>query len=286
MGKLIHILAASVAGGLVLGASIRLGEALGSSAVRARRRGPEDDFDGLPGAAARPVTSGGATPENRASHVTHQANHATGLLFADRLDRLEEKLEQANSRPAGLAGEPDSEWRDALAGAVMRVERQQTDMETMRFQVAKATCAMESVARMTDSLRHEIHEKLSKDLDERLAAIEETFRYSIESANRGAVDAVLVSMETQIAPRIEQLEADIAGQSAAMAELRDCSLQSERGIQRLLGVLERVMNPARAGERNWFGPGEAGLAAVGSKGQEDPASSGGETRRKPGLGSY
>ena len=34
MAKLIHILAASVGGGLVLGASIRLGEAIGSSTRR------------------------------------------------------------------------------------------------------------------------------------------------------------------------------------------------------------------------------------------------------------
>jgi len=61
------------------------------------------------------------------------------------------------------------------------------------------------------------------------------------------------------------MESDIAGQTAAVSELRECALQSERSIQRLLGVLERAINPAQVDST----PPKQGGAAGGAP-EQDP----------------
>jgi len=287
MAKFIGILAASVGGGLVLGASIRLGEAMGASAIKAHRRAlpPEapgaDDPSGPEHQAANP---GGPRQEPEGYGTAGESACPTNSLadprVTARLDRLEAKLTKVSSGRAAPAGEPGPEWRTALASLAARMDRQQTDVETIRSQVAKATRAMNKVGGMAGDLRHEIEQKVSQDLDRRLAAIEESFQMSMAAANRETTDAMVASIETRVAPRISRLETDIAGQSAAVSELRECALQSERSIQRLLGVLERVVNPPRqAGGDELFGSEEGKLAAVGGPIQEDPAGGRGDARR-------
>ena len=235
MAKLINILAASVGGGLVLGASIRLGEAIGSSARASRehrlKRISHLEREGvaMSGDAAR--TSACAT-----SSGTNAVN--------SRLDRLEEKLSQAaNPRQTPVRQEP--EWQTILSGVVARIDRQQQDLETIRRQMSGTTRALDSVGEIAGGVRNDIHRQLREELDRRLTAVEEnlhlSIKTSIEASQREAAGAMVASIEARVAPRISRLEKDVDNQSAAMAELRDCSLQSERSIQRLLAVLERAM---------------------------------------------
>jgi hypothetical protein len=90
-------------------------------------------------------------------------------------------------------------------------------------------------------LHGEIHRELSGELDRRLAAVEETLQRSLNASNREAVEAMVSSIEKRLAPRIERLESQVSGQSASVAELRECALQSERSIVRLLTALEKTM---------------------------------------------
>jgi chromosome segregation ATPase len=202
MAKLIQILAASVGTGLVLGASIRMGEAIGSS---------------------------GRKRDSRRQSVSPEIQATLGDLVA-------------------------------------RVDRQQSDVEAIRHQVQNATRAMDAAARSAEELRHELHAQLSEDLDQRLAAIEEKLFLSMKTANRETANAMVASIETRVAPRISRLESDVTSQSAALAELRDCSLQSERSIQRLLTVLERVASPKARQEDS-----EPKLAVVTNRGAEESA---------------
>jgi hypothetical protein len=235
MAKLIHILAASVGSGLVLGASIRLGEALGSTARKTdkRRIKPIDPF------------------------------------LAARLDRLEEKV-----RVSGSSGSPASNGAmnvGVLADVVARMDRQQSEMEGLRRQLSHVDSAGETA----DQLRDDLHRQLSEELDQRLAIVEEKLHLSMNTANREAVNAMLASIETRVTPRIARLESEINSQSAALAELRDCSLQSERSIFRLVTVLERTVsqNPG-SGER---------LSVVTGRGQDGHSQDeqGGSGMRRP-----
>jgi uncharacterized coiled-coil protein SlyX len=211
MAKLINILAASVGGGLLLGASIRLGEAIGSKLNSL----PEPDGDG---SLKTPVVD-----------------------LNGRLERLERRL-SGSSAEGSAATAP--EWQRAVASVAARIDRQQREVETIADRLSRSVQAMESTSGKAAGLREELRRELGDDLDRRLAAIETRLQLNMEAANRKTVDTMLSSIETRIAARISRMESDIAGQSVAVGELRDCALQSERSVQRLIGVLERFVNPA------------------------------------------
>src|SRR5450432_3717392 len=129
MAKLLHLLAASVGGGIVLGASIRLGEAIGSSA----RRGDPRRLAVVP-------------PREPATRVERPD-------VSDRLERLENKVLQLQTlQTAAPSAEHAPEWRAVLADVVERIDRQQTEMEDMRHQVSKAAQTLVSAGNLGDGL--------------------------------------------------------------------------------------------------------------------------------------
>jgi hypothetical protein len=219
MAKFFNILAASVGSGLVLGASIRLGEALGSKL----KAGKPEAVSGKRYASPMPSALMG------------------------RLDRLDEKMSRAflQREPPVADAVWDPEWRSVVAGVVARIDRQQSDVDSIMQQVSKATRMLDSAGDIANHLRSDLQKELSRNLDERLAAVEARVHLRMEASHAQTLDAMVSTMENRVTPRIVQLESEIAGQTAAVNELRECALQSERSIQRLLGVLERVVDPAQ-----------------------------------------
>jgi chromosome segregation ATPase len=124
MAKFLHILAASVGGGLVLGAGIRLGEAICGSGENKSGRG------------GREVEAGGE--------------------LTRRLDRIE--------REVLVGRQESSEADPALAGVVERMDRQQREMEAMRRQISNATRAFDSAGTGPSDLRRELTGELDKRL--------------------------------------------------------------------------------------------------------------------------
>jgi hypothetical protein len=275
MAKLINILAASVGGGLVLGASIRLGEALGSSVVRGAQRHR-----------VAPAAQAEEEGPNRGSARS---------LVNGRLDRLEEKLSRISPAQAErsrtdaippsaaprASAEDAPEWLDVLAGVVARIDRQQADVEAIQRQMSGATRAADSIDEIAGNVRDDLHRQLREEMDRRLTALEKNLYLSVEAARKETVDAMMASMEARVTPRISRLENDVISQSAAMTELRDCSLQSERSIQRLLTALEKVVAPKTGAAE--FAPGATDLSklAVMASRQPDDLDAGGATARRP-----
>jgi hypothetical protein len=211
MAKFLHILAASVGGGLVLGAGIRLGEAIcGSREHKGGRRGRE--------------------PEAVRARVDRNEVIA-------RLDRIEREVPGGRESGESRSGRGDP----ALPGVVDRMDRQQREMEAMRRQISEASKALASAGIGRHDLRGELHRELTSELDRRLAAVEEGLHRSLDASNREAVEAMVSTIEKRLAPRIARLETEITGQSASVAELREYALQSERSILRLLTALEKTM---------------------------------------------
>src|SRR6185312_12769493 len=210
MAKFLHILAASVGGGLVLGAGIRLGEAICASGENMSGRG------------RREVEAGG--------ELTERVDRDTVI---ERLDRIEREV---------LAGRHDSGEADpALAGVVERMDRQQREMEAMRRQISDATRVLDSAGAGPRDLRGDLHRELTGELDRRLAAVEESLHRSLDASNREAVETMVSTIEKRLAPRMARLENELSGQSASVAELREYALQSERSILRLLTALEKTV---------------------------------------------
>ena len=227
----------------MLGASIRLGEALGSR-LKA----------GLPEPAGN-----GPQPLRPSPPAERLYSDPVSPALISRLDQLEEKMSRAFSQlgepsPAAAAPAPEwqtpewqtPEWQSIVAGVVARMDRQQSDVDSIRQQVSKATRALDSLGDIANHLRGDLQKELSRNLDERLAVVEARVHLRMEAAQGETLDAMVSAMENRVTPRIVRMESEIAGQTAAVSELRECALQSERSIQRLLGVLERITDPAHA----------------------------------------
>ena len=198
MAKFINILAASVGGGILLGAGIRLGEAI----------------VGRDPAAAR-------DPE-------------TGGLLAARLDALENRLVDLEAvKPMGSPA-PDADPRG---------ERQTVSAAALRSELVRDDERVAALSQIGAQLRVELQGWLEQSVGSRMAEVEAKLRAESDDARRQMLDAFAESVQTQVTHRISRLEEEVAGQSAAMAELRDCSLRTEQSLHKLLGGLDRLLVP-------------------------------------------
>jgi len=164
MASLIKILAASVGGGIVLGAGIRLGEAI---------------------ATQLPVPGGEAG------------------------DRLVRKLDE--------------------------IEHRLTSLETEDISAPPIPAAA------PEPVREELRVWLEESVSVRMAEVETRLRAENERGQKQILDAFADSVESRVIQRISRLEDEVANQSAAMSELRECSLRTESSVHKLLGGLDKLI---------------------------------------------
>ena len=188
-------------------------------------------------AAAASSEVAAAVAASRAAAATAASEAATAVAAS--------RAAAATQMTPAPAAQPEipAEWHDLLDSMVNRIDRQQADLESIREQMAKAANTVVSAGEIAGDLHGNLSRQIGDDLDRRLTQVEEKLHRSMESALSETVDAMVHSIETKVAPRITRLEKDMAGQSTALTELRDCSIQSDRSIQRLVAVMERVMLP-------------------------------------------
>lgn len=172
MAKLIKILVASVGGGIVLGAGIRLGEAIASQ---------------LPAPGSEAATR-----------------------LADRLGDLEHRLQHLES----------------ASPTVMAAHGEET---------------IEVVAAPGELVREELRGWLEETVSVRMAEVESRLRAETERGQKQMLNAFADSVETRVIQRISRLESEVASQSAAMADLRECSLRTEHSVHKLLGGLDKLI---------------------------------------------
>ena len=163
MASILKILAASIGGGIVLGAGIRLGEVIATQI---------------------PVPAGEA-----------------GSKLAERLDELESRLQALRPEPAS-------------------------------------------------QVREELRVWLEETVTGRMTEVEVRLKAESARGQQEMLDAFASGVETRVIERMSRLEDEVASQSAAMQELRECSLRTESSVQKLLGGLDRLMvkNSPAAGE--------------------------------------
>lgn len=166
MAKLIGILAASVGGGIALGAGIRLGEAI---AGRSAPASPD---------AARKLLEQLGEMENRLQSLEH------GVV---------------------LSNVPGSITPAAVSP--------------------------------TAELRGWVEENVAA----KMAEVETRLREDAERSRKEMLDALVEGVQSRVAQRISRVEDDVARQSAALSELRDCSLRTERSVQQLLGGIDKLI---------------------------------------------
>ncbi len=224
MAKFIKILAASVGGGILFGAGIRLGEAM------------------LSRDAARPPDGDDAADD-------------TGKLAA-RLGALEDRL-------------IDLEEGNAVA-ADSRMARQAAEVETIKSELSREDRQVEALRDMGLQLRVEMRGWLEESVGSHMAGVESNLRAESERGQKEMLDAFADGVQTRVMHRISRLEEEVAGQSAAMTELRDCSLRTEQSLQKLLGGLDRliVQKPAQSLAEAPVSPEPAALNGAASSDSE------------------
>jgi hypothetical protein len=211
VAKFINILAASVGGGILLGAGIRLGEAIVG-------RDPSVTRD----------SENGGRLEAR-----------LGAL-EDRLINLETAGPGASDASRPIAGDA-SRHRDSAADA--RGERQTAAVAAIRSELSREDERVAALSQIGAQLRVELQGWLEQSVGSRMADVEAKLRAESDDARRQMLDAFAESVQTRVTHRISRLEEEVAGQSAAMGELRDCSLRTEQSLQKLLGGLDRLLVP-------------------------------------------
>ena len=198
MAKLIKILAAAVGGGLMLGAGIRLGEAIVGRNLPPRRDAETD-----------------------------------GELAA-RLGALEDRLRNLEAENSGSMAE-------AFSSPGAGIEDQAAEVAAIRSQLSMGDREIEALSEISLRLRGELRDWLEESVGARMGDVESKLRAESERSQKQMLDAFVESVQTRVTHRISRLEEEVAGQSAAMTELRECSMRTEQSMQKLLGGLDRLI---------------------------------------------
>jgi hypothetical protein len=91
------------------------------------------------------------------------------------------------------------------------------------------------------AMRGELQGWLEESVAAHMAEVELRLQAESERDRKQMLDAFVENVQRRVIQRISHLEQEVAGQSAAMSELRECSLRTERSIQKLLGGLDRLV---------------------------------------------
>ncbi len=193
MTNFFKILAASVGGGLVLGAGIRLGEAIATG-------GPESGPN-----------------SNR--------------KFAEKVGAVEKRL-------AALETKPKPEGAPAIGS---RFAAQEAELSAIRSRIEKESREVDALGANSLRLRGELRGWIQEAVATQIADVEVHLKMEAERTQQQMLDAVVEGIEARLMHRLSGLEEEVAGQLAAMSELRECSLRNEQSLQKLLGGLDRLI---------------------------------------------
>ncbi len=165
-----------------------------------------------------------------------RARESDGNL-AVRLGELEDRLQ--NLEPGKNTG--STAYRDSSHGS--RIEMQAAEAAAIRSQLNRDDRELEALSEIGLRLRSELHGWLEESVTARMADVESKLKSESERSQRQMLDAFVDGVQTRVMQRISRLEEEVGGQSAAMTELRECSLRTEQSMQKLLGGLDRLIIP-------------------------------------------
>jgi chromosome segregation ATPase len=219
LAKLIKILVASIGGGLVLGAGIRLGEAIATQ---------------LP---------------------------AAGI---DSRNKLVKRLGDLEDRLLSLEAENPATSEARHGRERVELNKQALEVSALRAQLDTEDRQIQELSETSQRLRVELKDWIDESVTARMAEVETRLKSESQRGQKQTLDAFAESVQTRVVQRISKLEEEVAGQSAAMSELREYSLRTEQSMQKLLGGLDKliVKNAPAAEHPPASGPPQSGPPTV------------------------
>lgn len=128
-----------------------------------------------------------------------------------------------------------------VATAEPAMEPQTADVEAIRSQLETGRERLDALNEVGLRLRGELQGWLEDNVTARMADVESKLRAESERNQKQMLDAFVESVQTRVMHRISRLEEEVAGQSTAMTELRECSLRTEQSMQKLLVGIDRLV---------------------------------------------
>jgi hypothetical protein len=88
----------------------------------------------------------------------------------------------------------------------------------------------------------DVRQWTSTEISRQVADAAARLELSAEAARKEAFDHLTQRVEERLAGRITLLEQEVQQQSLSLGELRECSLRTEKSMQRLLEGIERLVS--------------------------------------------
>jgi uncharacterized coiled-coil protein SlyX len=219
MAKLINILAVSLGSGLVLGAGIR--------ALEGGRSRTADSADS--------GKSGGLGSHGQDPVIP---NREERLL--SRMDGLEARLSRIETS-ATAAGGTHATGTTFVASIHGRLDTQEAEADAVLARLARVETTVSRANEGAEKLAVELREWAASDIRRQIVEAETRLGKNLDAARREALETVVEGVQKRVSERIARLEGEVAGQAAAMVELRDCSVKTEQSIQKLLVGIDRLV---------------------------------------------
>jgi hypothetical protein len=144
----------------------------------------------------------------------------------------------------------DASDRNRVAGGSDPADRRSTPAASMERRLSIMEQRLQRIEKSADAplktLPADIH-AIVAEAEHNLSATALTMRQTVASEVREqlraeAASAVERAIDGSLGHRLEQLETTVEAHESRMSELRDCSLRTERNLQRLMEGIERLVN--------------------------------------------
>jgi chromosome segregation ATPase len=149
-------------------------------------------------------------------------------------EKLTERLGEVEERLLNLEAE-------SSAAIVSRLAKQAAEVSAVRSRLDTDDLQIEALGETSRRLRAELQDWLEESVVARMTEVETRLKTESERGQKQVLDAFTESVQTRVIHRISRLENEVASQSAAMSELRECSLRTELSVQKLLGGIDKLI---------------------------------------------
>ena len=167
----------------------------------------------------------------------------SGMVLGTGFRALNRKAAQRTS-----AGKPAAERMDAVLDRVAAVELKLAQLSFAQPQTApvfESRLEQQEAAVCSptmEALGAELRIRVAEDIRLSLAEVEGKLEQRLAEAQQQTLDALVEGVQKRVVDRISRLEEEVAGQSAAMEDLRDCSVKTEQSLQRLIDGIDRLVS--------------------------------------------
>ena len=162
---------------------------------------------------------------------------------ASRLSRVLDRLEGVEDRLRGVERTP---LRQTSSSEIPSQPPIPSEVEKLEASLLSAVQRMEQFMAETEKWQAEsqslIAETVHASALSQVTALGANLNSALETRQKEIIETVAGAIEIRILDRMARLEQDVTSQSASISELRECSMQTERSLQKLLGSLDRIVS--------------------------------------------